>query len=357
MPQRPIMFFLVCIGLAYVVSKFFSLILIRTLLDSLVTALLVVIAIVFQRDIRRFIEHMSSKFSGIKEKKVFLSENINKVSQIVSHLAKKKIGSILVFVGNSPVTNIVTGGKKLSTEIDSDIIESIFDSRTPAHDGAMLIENGKITHISCQLPLSKGTQKPLNLGTRHSAILGLSERSDSFSIVTSEERGTISIAQNGLLLYDINLEDLEKKLTFFFSKKSKEIKPQKKWFSLFSRNILLKVSSLFIAMTLWAAKTYDPGTSQASLVFPIEVRNIRTGFKIEKLSHEKVTVRLSGSIKNLNKIKKSSRKIILNFAHAKSKVKTFKASEYKFEVPENVKIHNYSPSLIKVSTSPTEKKP
>ena len=97
------MFFSASIGVAYILSKLFNLTLVRTLLDSLVTALMIIVAIVFQRDIRRFIEHMSAKFSGLKEKRVFLTEHIDQMVGIVSNLAKKRIGSIFVFVGTSPV--------------------------------------------------------------------------------------------------------------------------------------------------------------------------------------------------------------------------------------------------------------
>ena len=356
-PQRPILFFSVSIGLAYVLSKFFSLVLVRTLLDSLVTALLILIAIVFQRDIRRFIEQMSSKFSRLKNKKKNYAKPIKLIVKIVSILAQKRIGSILVLVGHSPVTNIVTGGKRLSTKLDADIIESIFDSRTPAHDGAMLIEDGEVTHIGCQLPLSKGPQKPLNLGTRHSAILGLSERCDSFSVVTSEERGTISIAQNGLLLYDINKDDLEEKLSVFFKNKNRDTRPSIEWFGIFTRNILLKVSSVFIALTLWSAKVYDPGISQASLIFPVEVRNLRSGYKIEKISGEKVTIRLSGPSNSINELKKSPRKVILNYKHDKKRTKLFLSKHYKYDIPDNIKIHKVIPSSISVSTSRVEKEP
>ena len=152
---------------------------------------------------------MSAKFSEVKPSSTYINDDIQKVVRIVLNLAKKRIGAILVFVGNTPVTNIITGGKLLSSELDSDLVESIFDSRTPSHDGAMLIENDNIVKIACQLPLSKGVKASLNLGTRHSAALGIAERSDSFTIVISEEKGSISIAENNDLVYDISRSYLE----------------------------------------------------------------------------------------------------------------------------------------------------
>ena len=104
--------------------------------------------------------------------------------------------------------------------------------------------------------------------------------------MTSEERGTISIAQT-VPFYDIGVKDLREKLSAFFKKKSKRIKTGGSWTDIFTRNVFLKVCSLFVALTLWADKVYDPGSSQASVTFPVEVRNIKSGYKIEAVSSEK----------------------------------------------------------------------
>lgn len=345
-PQRPIMTFSVFVSILYVLSKVFNLILISALLKLLFTVILIVIAIIFQRDIRRFIEQLSSKFSGMKSKRKLPPNDKDKICEIVTNLAEKKIGAILVFVGNAPVSNIITAGKPLYAKLDSDLVESIFDSRTPAHDGAMIIENGYITHICCQLPLSKGNKLRINLGTRHSAALGLSERSDSLTFVISEEKGTISIAENNRLIYDVKKRFIEARLHQYSKRKNKSYQKKNKLSDYLRKNFSLKLSSLFIAISAWVVNIYEPGISYTSFMMPVEVRNLKSEFMINKMSDDIVKVTLSGPSNYVSQLKKTPQKVILDFQQAKNGMTVFQSSDFQVSFPKNVNIHSYHPDKI-----------
>lgn len=103
-------------------------------------------------------------------------------------------------------------GDTLNAQVSSRLIESIFTKDSPLHDGAILIHNNKIVSARCILPISDRVDLPPHYGTRHRAALGMSEFTDSFVIVVSEENGAISLAHNGNLYYDIGLKDIKKAL-------------------------------------------------------------------------------------------------------------------------------------------------
>ena len=355
-PQRPLVTFSLFVSFLYLFSRFFDLILISELLKLLFTVILVIVAIVFQRDIRRIIEHLSSKISPLKDKQVPMVSHRDKIATTIKNLAAKKVGAILVFTGNSPVNTMITGGKLLYSHLDSDLVESIFDARTPGHDGAMLIENGSIIRISCQLPLSKGTKLSPNLGTRHSAALGLSERSDSLIFVVSEERGSVSIAENSRLIYDVSDKFIEFKLSHYFKMKQRKVRSKVSLFESFKKNIPLKASSVVIAALAWALTIYDPGISYTSFMMPIEVRNLRSEFMIDSISDDIVKVTLSGPSSYINQLKKTTQKIILDFQKAEDGKTIFSSADFKLDFPKNITVHGYQPNTISVVLAEYEHK-
>jgi hypothetical protein len=112
-------------------------------------------------------------------------------------LAAQRRGAIVVFPGKEPILEWLSGGFKLNASPSIPLIMSIFDPNSPGHDGALIIENGKFTRFGVRLPVSQSAKLPDELGTRHHAAMGLTEKSDALAIVVSEERGQISIFDNG----------------------------------------------------------------------------------------------------------------------------------------------------------------
>gem|GEM_PF-547422 len=355
-PQRPILTFLGLVSSFSFISKVFNLTLISELLKMLFTVLLIVIAIIFQRDIRRFLEQLSSNFSRSSNPLDLRGEVKAQLIKILKNLASKKVGAILVLPRKSPVMNVITGGKPLYTKLDEGLIESIFDSRTPGHDGAMIIENGYITTISCQLPLSKGTRLSLNLGTRHSAALGLSERADCLTFVVSEERGTISIAENSRLIYDVSEKFLDLKLTHYLKAKGKKENTRRHWLAYINTNLYLKSFALLIALLTWAVNIYEPGISYTSFMMPVEVRSLRPEFVIKGMSDDIVKVTLSGPSSYVSQLKKKTQKILLDFSEVKDGKTVFSSSDFHLNLPKNITVHGYQPNTITAWLSVYKKK-
>ena len=104
---------------------------------------------------------------------------------------------MIVLQGNDPLERHINGGTNLDGIVSEPLLESLFDPHSIGHDGAVIIDGNRVTKFGCHLPLSMNTSKYENIGLRHTAALGLAERSDAICIVVSEERGTISLAYHG----------------------------------------------------------------------------------------------------------------------------------------------------------------
>ena len=123
-------------------------------------------------------------------------------------MAKKKIGALIVITKKMSLDNYSHIGDELDANISSRMLESIFSKESPLHDGAVIIINNKIKSARCILPVSDRIDLPPLYGTRHRAALGMTEATDSFIIVVSEETGSISYAVNGELIYDVDIKQL-----------------------------------------------------------------------------------------------------------------------------------------------------
>ncbi len=132
-----------------------------------------------------------------------------------SALSRERTGALIVFEKNHGLLNYSSSGTRLDSRIHSDIIYSIFQTKSPLHDGAIIIYNGIIQAAGCFLPLSKNVEIDRHYGTRHRAALGITEVSDAVVVTVSEETGRINICYNGVFHYMENEEQLRKYLRKF----------------------------------------------------------------------------------------------------------------------------------------------
>ncbi|MEE0861131.1 MAG: DNA integrity scanning protein DisA nucleotide-binding domain protein [Paludibacteraceae bacterium] len=122
---------------------------------------------------------------------------MSEVIRACRHLSSTKTGALIVISKDSHLKEIIDTGERLDAAISARLIENIFFKNTPLHDGAMILEKGKIVAAACILPVSKNPSIPKHMGLRHRAAVGLTEKTDATCIVVSEETGNISFAENG----------------------------------------------------------------------------------------------------------------------------------------------------------------
>ncbi len=216
------------LGAIYLLARFFQLYLTTLVLQAFFAILLFVLVVIFQEDLRRFFERLA--LLGRFRKRLFavtaFNESAEIIAQTAADLARKKIGALIVLQGEDPLDRHLTGGSSLDGLLSQPLLESIFDPHSIGHDGAALIDGNRLMRFGCHLPLSANAAQHGNLGLRHTAALGLSERSDALCIVVSEERGSISLARGERIEEIANASALRIELEAFFAKRMPLAKPR-----------------------------------------------------------------------------------------------------------------------------------
>jgi len=159
------------------------------------------LVIIFQPELRRALARLGRGTIELGPSTINnASENVDQILKAVLSLSKKRVGALIVFERKTGLKDVIESGTRLDARISSELLENLFFINSPLHDGAVIICDGRIEAAGCFLPLSENKQIGQELGTRHRAALGVSEVSDSVTLVISEETGVISVAQDGSLV-------------------------------------------------------------------------------------------------------------------------------------------------------------
>lgn len=187
--------------LAAWITDFLGLVGTAWLLNYVLTAGALVIVIIFQPELRRALASLGrGRFDIISSQATYAQENVDGILKAVLSLSKRRVGALIVFERKTGLKDVIESGTHISAEISSELLENLFFTNSPLHDGAVIIRGDRIEAAGCFLPLSDNKQIGQELGTRHRAALGISEVSDSVTFIISEETGVISVAQDGTLI-------------------------------------------------------------------------------------------------------------------------------------------------------------
>ncbi|MDE6810916.1 MAG: diadenylate cyclase CdaA [Muribaculaceae bacterium] len=203
-----------------VAAEILSMRLTGTILDKFMSIGLIVLVILFQDQIKRFLIDLGSQRqwhrlkrwlrhgSGEDDSSRHHGEIMSVVYACMS-MSKSKTGALIVFQRKMPLTDYEKTGDIIEADINTRLIENIFFKNSPLHDGAMIIADNKIVSVGCILPVSHDMNIPKNLGLRHRAALGMSQVTDAVCVIVSEETGNISVALDGEIRVKVSAIDLE----------------------------------------------------------------------------------------------------------------------------------------------------
>lgn len=198
----------IIIGLIYIFAVIFKLETISWLLSIITPSILVGFAIIFQPELRKIILHIGQRnwFDSAKSQK---EDYINSVLIAADVLSKLRRGMLVAFSRNTSLKKVINHGTILNADISSSLITTIFAHDNPLHDGAVIIEDGRIYSAACFLPSSENMDIKSSFGSRHRAALGLAETTDAVVLIVSEETGAISLAYDSKLYFDLTMEQTE----------------------------------------------------------------------------------------------------------------------------------------------------
>ena len=208
----------IAIYLVYILVNLLKMKLLSSILGAIIGGGAIALIILFQQEIRRFLIYLGGRYFPNRNFSLenFLGRNetstekvrITSIHKACINLAESKTGALIVIARQSSLSLYAETGDILNAQTSSRLLESIFIKNSPLHDGAVILQNEKIVSARCVLPFTNNTELAAHYGMRHRAGLGISENTDAFVIIISEERGDISIAENGELISGISDQEL-----------------------------------------------------------------------------------------------------------------------------------------------------
>ncbi len=325
-----------------ILSENFDLSLTRTILQPLSTLAFIIIAIVFQRDIRRFFKWIATSQSNIfsfSNKTMMSKGTSGEIAEALLYMSEKRIGGILVFTGKQELDEMIEGGQRLGGDITKEIILSIFDTSSAGHDGAIIIENDSIKQFGVHLPLAREYSDYRKVGTRHRASAGITEDTDAVALTVSEERGTISVFRDGksrIVKDEEALRDLLRVL-------SGEVEDEKTnfWKYFFLQNVKEKSIAIIVTVIVWLALFMQTGIVRKDYIVPLSFQLIPSALEINSDSNvREIKITVEGSNRDINRIDPTQ-------IEARIDAKNFTAGYQRVEItPQNIN----TPAFVNVVT-------
>jgi uncharacterized protein (TIGR00159 family) len=313
---------------------------------------LIALVIIFQPEIRKLFERAVSIRRS--EKKGVSAGLAKIIAGSLVKMAFQHCGAIVVFPGKEPISEWLSGGYRLDAKPSVPLITSIFDTGSPGHDGALIVEKGKFVRFGVRLPVSQSSNISEEYGTRHHAAMGLAEKSDALVLVVSEERGKIALFKNGSMTQIDNMDELSAEI----------ILHQKRSASLYTetydgRSRLRFVSELFvsfmIATLVWASIIFLQGEVIDKIIsVPVTYVEIPSNSILTGEKQEKVQLHLSGTKADLASLDTGQLNVKIDLSTAEKGRQTLPINSENLEIPRKIRVIEIIPPSVEITLSEIE---
>ncbi len=332
----------------YLVSRALNLYLTTTIFQTFLAFFVIIIVVIFQREFRHFFEmvYIWGK-PGPKGAEAGGLRVADELVEATGTLAAKRIGALIVIPGRQPVDRLTRGGITVNGRLSVPLLLSIFDPSSPGHDGAVIIEGDRIRKFGVHLPLSENFEKYRSFGTRHRAALGLAESSDALVIAVSEERGTISVAEDGVLTVLSAPDALKERLDPLFRERYGEEAPSR-FKGLWTKNIREKLMALAFAFFFWFLLVVQLGGGEVTreLAIPVEFRFLPTEYAVSAVSSEKISVWFRGRNQDFNLLDPEALRVIVNLSRPTEGTARIVLTEALVNRPAAINVVRFSPRSL-----------
>ncbi|MEE9606827.1 MAG: diadenylate cyclase [Myxococcota bacterium] len=338
---------LVIVGAVYLLARSFELQLTAWLLQGFFAVFAVVLVVVFQEDLRRLFEQIAV-WGLRRQPTVAPPDVVDNLVRAATRLAAARTGALIVLPGHEPLDRHIEGGVALDGEVSEPLLLSLFDASSPGHDGAVVVAGDRATRFAVHLPLSSDSHQLGDAGTRHAAALGLCQRTDALCIVVSEERGSISVARDGLLRRLGGAEELTGELRRFVQSIAPPEAERSRWWALTARWREGLVAA-GLSAGLWAL--FVPGSSviEVERSVPVAVENLPYGYALESIEPSEVLVTLSGRRRDLYFGDPEGLELRVDALLAQLGRRTFEVSTDQVSVPEGIHAVGLRPKSVRLS--------
>lgn len=330
-------------------SQNLNLSLTRSIIQPAYTLIFIMIAIVFQREIRRFFKWIligqQDLFTAAKQ----ISKGVSaEIAEALLHMANKNIGAIIVFTGKQDIDDITEGGQVLNGEATKEILLSIFDSSSPGHDGAVIIDNNNIKQFGAHLPLAREYSNYRKTGTRHRAAAGITEDTDAVALVVSEERGVISIFKKGkmkILKDEEDLRDALKELTG-----EAETKNTSFWNFFFVQNAWTKITAVLLALVIWTFFYAQIGIIKRVYTVPLSFQLLSPSLEIDTQSvRRQIQITVEGKSNDINSLDPAKLEARVDAKNFDAGTKKIEVTNTMINVPSFITVSEISPETLYIT--------
>ena len=346
---------LVALGGIYSIAKFWDLFLTTWVFQILWQVLLILLLILFQAEIRQVLEKVSPMRYLRPRRRVFQKTLAKELSQTLFELAAERTGALIVLTRNDNPSEFVHAGQTIMSLPDSALIKSIFNRYAPAHDGAIVIAQDRITQMGCILPLSKDESLPEKYGTRHRAALGLSEVTDAVCLVVSEERSEVATVVEGQIVTWQDPEALAGHLGEIFGGPELRV-PDLKGFlkGIFVENWRTKLGALALVTIAWLVLASQQ-EADTTITTPVQHTNVPSQLILGPGSTPTVDLTVSGRRNAIRTLKEQDIQVSVDLTDITLGRHLIKISAKNIFLPFGVNIDRVAPQKIMVNLRPRPK--
>jgi uncharacterized protein (TIGR00159 family) len=344
---------IVVLGLGYLVAQAVGLFLTSWVLGGIWAAALILVIVIFQGEIRHMLEQVNPRvplttllrwggWGRLPE------ETLTTMAKTAFSLAAKRCGALFVFERHDFVEPLLKGpGVRLDAELSPQLVETLYFPPTPLHDGALYIRQGRAYRAGSILPLSENRRLAHYYGTRHRAALGITERSDALAVTVSEERGNVSVAENGIITVVNTPADLLIWLTERLSPKEKPVTKRWSLKAFITQNWRPKlVSVVGVSMLLFFLVGHQ--NAEVGVSIPVVYLNVPNQLTIDGRHVQEVYVRVRGSREMLNFLDPGQLQVAIDLEKAREGSQRYSISDKDIKLPPGLKLAGVNPSMIRL---------
>lgn len=336
---------LLLFSLLYFLARQLEMFLTSQLFQVGLTGILVLLALIFQDDIRRGFDLIANWGVFAFRRPAVSDESVEVLVETVTRLSEKCIGALIVLEGQEPLDMHIRGGTAVGGALSMPLLYSLFDPHTPSHDGAVIVHRDRVEKFGAHLPLSKSLSQLRGKGTRHAAALGLAEACDALVLVVSEERGTISVAEQGKLRELTPLE-VKGRLERFCHREAGAVARPSRWQWL-KGGWGVRAVALTMACLLWLAFAYQPETIQRTFVVGIEFRNLPETWRLENQEPKEVEITLSGAAQRFQLMDEGNLRVAVDVSGMKQGFQEIALTEESVvRLPKGLHVTRIDPNFV-----------
>lgn len=349
-----------CIGFGglYMLSRALDLYLTRALVQAILAVAVLAVVIVFQDDLRRLLDHVGAWTLRRRTRTPAATGNavVDVLARTATHLAERRTGALIALRGAESWDRAIDGGIEIDGKLSTPLLESIFDHHSAGHDGAVLIERGRIARFATHLPLSSNHDARGGHGTRHAAALGLSEACDALVLVVSEETGQISVAEHGVLT-SIDAASLASRLLEFHARHTDNAarRDGRAWWR--GHRLQNAVLAIAVAVGLWLGFARKTDFAVRTMTVPIELRGLDPALALDETSDTEARITLEGPRRAFDLVDEGELVVVVSLASLDGGSHVIEITQEQLDLPRDVTLSRVEPNFILVSTKKAEPPP